>query len=293
MTASGKTRAIVIAGNPFFGRIIKDGIYQINSVPLSETHFSNDPDFPLKSSSVEQILKNKNVDVVSKSVEEDLPEQGVIIGDVTNYVDMVKWISKGDQKTILAGGAGFFDILLNNKYVKNPYPFEGEVRTGKHTLIVLGSTYPKTSELFERFSKASVIVKNMPEEIYCGKDYDKVHFHNWINEVTECLTRNEKVIVSVNYNYSKEEKLALRIRKTVSELVKNIVEKIELNDLFIEGGATTSEILKALQISKLYPCKELDFGIIQMKVDEYNEMLITTKPGSYFWPRSIVFENGN
>ena len=69
------------------------------------------------------------------------------------------------------------------------------------------------------------------------------------------------------------------------------MQRVQLDSLFIEGGATTSEILNSLNIEKLYPFKELDLGIIQMKVDEYPNLCITTKPGSYSWPKNINFEN--
>ncbi len=293
MEVTGKKRAIVVAGNPFFGRTIKNGIYKINSVPLAETNFTNDPEFPLKTSSVVQILKTAEVDVISKSVEDNLPEEGLIVGDVSNYMDMVKWIKRADKNTALAGGAGFFDILLSNKFVRNPYPGNDAIYTGKRTLIVFGSTYPKTSELIDRFCNEGVVIKNMPEEIYNNKWYDEILFENWANEVTECLHSDEKVIVSVDYSYSNEEMIGLRIKQTVARLVKRVLEDVELNDLFIEGGATTSEILRVLNISKLFPVAELEQGIIQMKVDEYENMRITTKPGSYTWPKNIIFENVN
>ena len=79
----------------------------------------------------------------------------------------------------------------------------------------------------------------------------------------------------------------------MAHLVQIVHKKTELTDLFIEGGATTSEILKSLNISKLYPVKELDFGIIQMHAEGYPNLCITTKPGSYSWPESVVFDNGS
>ena len=291
MLVSGKKRALVVAGNPFFGRIIKNGIYTINSVPLAETHFANDPDFPINSSSVVDILNTENSTVVSKSINDELPDNGIIVCDITNQIDMLNWSSKINKTTTVAGGSGFFDILMANEFSKNPYPVNGEIKTGEKTLFVFGSTFPKTEEIIARFKNAGVLCKNMPEEIYVQKNYEQHFFDTWVNEVIEGLKQNKKVIVTVKYNYSSEEKLAFRIKEIVSELVKKVMQEIELNDLFIEGGATTSEILRALNISKLYPVKEFDFGIIQMKVDEYKDLLITTKPGSYSWPRNIFFEH--
>ena len=56
MKVSGKTRALVIAANPVFKRIIRDGVYYIDDIPLNETRFSSDPQYPTKSSAVKEIL---------------------------------------------------------------------------------------------------------------------------------------------------------------------------------------------------------------------------------------------
>ena len=65
---------------------------------------------------------------------------------------------------------------------------------------------------------------------------------------------------------------------------------MDLKNLVIEGGATTFEIIKRLNIKKLYPIYEIDPGIIQMKVDGFPGLCIITKPGSYNWPDDINFE---
>jgi len=70
-------------------------------------------------------------------------------------------------------------------------------------------------------------------------------------------------------------------------LVLKILGKSNVDNLLIEGGATTSAILNQLKVKKLFPFKELDLGIIQMRVDGYPDLCITTKPGSYAWPQEI------
>jgi uncharacterized protein YgbK (DUF1537 family) len=291
MSASGKKRALIIAGNPIFGRHVKNGIYLINEIPLSETHFANDPDFLIKSSSVIEILNNEKCTVVSKNVDEVLPKEGVIIGDVNSIIDMQKWNSKIDETTIAAGGAGFFDVILSSRFAKLPYPKYNVVQSGKRTLFVFGSAFPKSIGVVQRLGADGVVKKYMPEEIYKNKNFELSIFENWVAEVIECLHDNQKTIISVDFNYSTEDGLPFRIKKTIAKLVKRVMQEVKLDDLFIEGGATTSAILNSLKIAKLFPFRELELGIIQLRVDEYPNLCITTKPGSYLWPKNISFEN--
>jgi uncharacterized protein YgbK (DUF1537 family) len=116
--------------------------------------------------------------------------------------------------------------------------------------------------------------------------------NNWVEEVVTKLKEKQKVIVTCNYIDSKEENISFRIRKTLAELVKKVFKKIAVHEILIEGGSTTSEILNYLEITKLTPIREIDTGVIRMKVDGITDLCLTTKPGSYQWPES-VWLNGN
>lgn len=286
-----KDRAIIVAGNPTFGRVIEHGRYAINKVPLNKTNFVDDPDFHSTSDNVVEIIRQGTESVVSKSVDEILPKKGLIVGDVTCVEDMQKWTQHVDEATVVAGGSGFFDVML----ARENRPQKSEIKELREkvsgTLFVFGSMFPKSNGLEKRLRVAGVVKKNMPDQIYLNKDYQGQIFTNWVNEVVESIKANKKTIISIDNQDSKEVGISNRIKATVAKLVHDVVHKAEISNLFIEGGATTSEILRALKIAKLYPFNELDLGVIQMRVDEYPDLVITTKPGSYVWPDDISFEN--
>ena len=98
-------------------------------------------------------------------------------------------------------------------------------------------------------------------------------------------------MLTIDHLPGNEENLSLHLRESIGQLVAKVENKFALNDLFIEGGATTSEVLKYLNINKLFPFNEADFGVIQMKAEGYHNLCITTKPGSYMWPDHLIFEN--
>lgn len=288
LEALGKKRAIIIAGNPSFGRTIENGMYKVNAVPLEKTSFSEDPDFPVQSSNVLNIVKSVGSSIYSLPVDTKIPDSGIIIGDVKDQDEMEYWAAYIDEDTMAAGGAGFFDVLLGNKHQEKPSECRECLKLGDKTLFIFGSKFPKSHKLPMGLKEEEIVRLNMPNEIYDKKDFQPEFIQIWAGQVVAELEAGKKVIITIEQDYSVEMNLSARIRKNIAELVKIVSETTELTDLLIEGGATTSEILRSLDIVKLFPSKLLHPGIIQLKPGKYPELTITTKPGSYPWPDNVI-----
>ncbi len=281
-------RSVIIAANPVFKRIIKDGRYFIDGIPLDQTCFSSDSQYPIQSANVLSILKKvDNYPVVNLKPDDLLPEKGLVVGDVENMDDLRKWAVKFNDKTLFAGASGIFDSLLLAFRFKNGVLKAKPVPFGKNALFVLGSSYPKDALLLSQIEQHNHMLSNMPFEIYNQKEHSPVHMENWINEIVSGIEQHHKVIVASMHSSSTENGLSFRIKQVMGELVKSVADRIGLNEIFIEGGSTTSEILKHMHIKKLVPFQELDTGVIRMKVDGIPGLCITTKPGSYLWPENV------
>jgi uncharacterized protein YgbK (DUF1537 family) len=283
MKSSGKKRAVVVAANPVFQRIIRDGIYYINDIPLNQTSFSSDPEFPVMSSLVKEIVGDKSI-LVGLKPGDHLPDSGIIIGDATGMDDLDKWTRQIDDNTIPAGASGFFDALLKKHRISVVNKPSLTVPFGEKALYVLGSAFPKDDGVLKKIEQSGHYLSNMPDEIYFNQDFDPALLSLWADEIVEALTRKRKVIASVIHTSSDEPGLAIRIKENMGKLIKMVAERTELNELIIEGGSTTSFVLKQLNIRKLIPVQELDTGIIRMKIEDKPELCLTTKPGSYSWP---------
>lgn len=287
--ASGLNKAVVVAGNPYFKRIIKNGIYYIEGVPLAETSFGNDPEYSINSSAVKDIIKGKDFQVHSLKVDEPIPANGIVAGDITSDEEMKVWTKKLSKDMVIAGGAGFFNAILCN--MKDAYITNGvkkEYTFGFKTLFVFGSAFPKSPEMDAMTKNSNISVLNMPEEIFSQADFSPATMKKWVGQVTDQLKANKNVLVSIKHAYKNERGLSFRLSKNMGEFVAQVNNTVALEDLFIEGGATASAVLKSLKINRLMPFCELDAGIIQMKVDRFPNMKITTKPGSYKWPKDKV-----
>lgn len=288
LKAMGKSRAILIAGNPSFGRTIENGRYLVDNVLLEETSFSEDPDFPLQTSNVLDIVESSDIRVYSLPVNSELPEKGIIIGDVKNQEEMEYWADQLGENTMVAGGAGFFDVLLSKNHRENVSDCRGCLELGNKTLFIFGSKFPKDQNLPMGLKKEETIRFNMPDEIYENRDFNPELTRVWADQIVAELDSGKKVIVTIEQDYSIEDRLSARIRKNIAEMVRTVSEATELTDLLIEGGATTSEILRELEIVKLFPTKLLYPGIIQLSTSKYPGLTITTKPGSYPWPDNVM-----
>jgi D-threonate/D-erythronate kinase len=289
MEASGKNRAIIIAANPIFKRIIQYGVYYIDNTLLHETFFATDPEYPINSSVVLDILKTDKAYLVNLTPYDELPLHGLIIGDVTNCDDLDKWAALTDDTTLVAGASGFFDALLARQSILKPIISPPFIQYGQNSLYVLGSTFPKNSDFIKKLEKSGYTLSNMPREIYIHKHFDPSYLEYWVNDIVQGLNKNHKVVVSIVHPQSDEPEIASRIKNNIGQLIKKVSERIALNELIVEGGSTTYVILKYLNIKKLYPIRELDTGVIRMRIDGQQKLCLTTKPGSYCWPDNFWY----
>ncbi len=288
MKASDKNRAIIVAANPVFKRIIRDGVYYIDDIPLHKTCFAADPEYPINSSSVLSIIgASQDISVINLKPDEELPESGLIIGDATSSDDLEKWTSRIDEKTLIAGASGFFGALLAKQCSIQPAIEAPFFPYGQNSLYVLGSTFPKNFDFIKKLQESSYFLSNMPQEIYNNKNFDPSFLEFWVNDIVQGIRRHQKVAVSVVHSPSNDPEITKRIKVIMGELIKRVTDKIEINELIIEGGSTTCVILEYLNMKKLFPIHELDTGVIRMKIDGWPNLYLTTKPGSYYWPDSF------
>jgi uncharacterized protein YgbK (DUF1537 family) len=288
MKVSGKRRALVIAANPVFKRIIRDGIYYIDDIPLNKTRFSSDPQYPIRSSVVKEILgANERSLFYNLKPDDKLPKTGLIIGDVSGFNDLKKWAIHMDEHTLLAGASGYFNALLDRLQLSHSKKQKPRVPFGDKALFVLGSTFPRDNYFPGNIIADGHYISNMPKEIYFNKNFEPSCLDYWADDIVKGIREYRKVIASIIHSPSNEPDIALRLMENIGGLIKRVVKRIDLQELLIEGGSTTSVVLKYLNIKKLFPIQELDTGVIRMKIEGFPNLCLTTKPGSYFWPDNV------
>ena len=221
------------------------------------------------------------------STHDELPDNGLIIGNTSTSDDLEQWVKKIDEKTIPSGGSGFFDAILKSRKRSGTEDFE-PVELGEKILYVCGSAFINSRSLVKASKEAGQEVIYMPEKLFCSKGQEERLIAEWSAEVTASLESKGKVIIAIdNLDCDDVEGLPVRIREAIADVVEDILSRTKVDELIIEGGSTSFSIIQRLAYTKFYPTHEFGPGSIRMRIEEQKDIFLTLKPGSYVWPESI------
>ncbi len=269
MQQLGLQKAIIAPANPSLGRTIEQGKYYINGQEIITTGFINDPEFPIKSSFVKEILNDVEVNVLQHT--DALPTQGVVVAATSTNEAVKAWANKVDNSFALAGAGDFFTALLEKQLVVKE---QSEVHLRKPFLFVAGSAFEAARERIQQWkhnATSVVAVDSYFELIQTGDEYFVLAVQENITEVS-----------------------ALELRTAMGKAVQQLVQQLSIQELFIEGGSTAASVLAALKITSLIPENEISRGVVRMFCSPTLEglgvasLFVTVKPGSYELTKQIL-----
>lgn len=289
LAVSGKKRALLIPANPSLRRVIKDGIYYYEGLPLKESTFSNNAKHKVKSSNVIDLMGEfsaKSTEIISKG--ESMPGKGLIVGNTMDEADLEYWAAQMDEQTLMAGGSGFFNALLRRIEMKHQNDSAADFTFGKKALYVCGSAFPLSRRVVDDAHKGGQYVAHMPSSMFSKSADREAKLLEWEEDIIRGIHSAAVVIIAIDQLENPEmDNLSVEISKAVASVVSNVMERIQIEELLIEGGATAAAIIDKLVYKKFHPTQELAPGVIRMKVEENKRLHLTMKPGSYTWPSSI------
>ena len=247
MDVTGYQRAVYLPANPSKGRIIRKGIYYINEIPIHETAFNYDPEFPARTSSLRERFP-------------DAEAKGIIMPDAESEDDIRRIIRQYDDgKTIFAGAADLFSLIPPISPIS---PI-----TTPTTLILCGSTQSKPLNL-------GIPIAPMPREVYDGEQGADYWFQSLATPATS-------LILTIPHTHRTGKEVAVHLRTVMAEMAQRLVSKHRPDHLIIEGGATAWATLQALGWTDFRIVSQIAPGVVQMSAT--NGTLVTLKPGSYPW----------
>lgn len=287
-------KTLLLAQNPSKNRIVCNGEYSVNGIPLCDTDFRHDPEFPAKSSQVEKIVCHNDFkysySVYSIPVKQPTLTSGIAIADAATKDDIIQQLSKKDSHTIIAGGADLFEMLLElqptsdantNTKIGNNRNQHGNSsklagnhnQTRKSTIIVCGSTQSKPLDI-------GIPVSQMPEEVFHGKQTPL----QWLPMLTDIYCQADSIILTIGRKAHGGKEYAVRLRESMATAVKHLITFHCPQSLIIEGGATAFSILNALGWQQFEIEQQKAPGIVTLLYQQpQNNVHITLKPGSYQW----------
>ena len=224
MDVTGYQRAVYLPANPSKGRIIRKGIYYINEIPIHETAFNYDPEFPARTSSLRERFP-------------DAEAKGIIIPDAESEDDIRRIIRQYDDgKTIFAGAADLFSLIPP---ISHPT-----------TLILCGSTQSKPLNL-------GIPIAPMPREVYDGEQGADYWFQSLATPATS-------LILTIPHTHRTGKEVAVHLRTVMAEMAQRLVRKHRPDHLIIEGGATAWATLQALGWTDFRIVSQIAPGVVQM-----------------------------
>lgn len=264
MEATGYQRAVYLPANPSKGRVIRNGIYYINHVPIHETAFSYDPEFPAKTA----VLKERFPGAESHNI---------VMPDAESETDIRRVITQyNDGHTLFAGAADLFTEWLESSLV--PRPSSPIARRSSlsprpsplashNTLVLCGSTQSKPLDL-------GIPIAAMPRAVYDGSN----DLTLWD---TSAYKETHSLILTMPYTHRTGKEAAVHLRTVMAQKTMVLVAQHRPDHLIIEGGATAWATLQALGWTQFQIVRQIAPGVVQMSAT--NGTLVTLKPGSYPW----------
>ena len=261
MESTGYQRAVYLPANPTKGRVIKNGLYYINKVPIHETAFSYDPEFPAKTS----VLKERFPDAEAN---------GIIMPDAESMDDIRNIIGLyNDGKTLFAGAADLFSALLEMTHEDTSHlsSLTSHHSSLNSAIILCGSTQSKPLDWH-------ISIAPMPRDIYDGNEDISL----WD---TSAYKEKHSLILTMPYTHRTGKAAAVHLRTMMARKTKELITYHRPDHLIIEGGATAWATLQTLGWSQFQIVNQIAPGVVQMRAE--NGTYITLKPGSYPWGRKV------
>lgn len=287
MDVLGFDIAVLQPSNPIGGRCIENGLYTVEGVPLQQTDFGNDSEFPAWTASVEGLLMDRNGNHSSRKIHTGsvLPlKQGIYVPDCADSLELKKSVFGNSENVLHAGSAAFFAAWLevvhdrsHQPQVQFANPMQGRF------LMVCGSKQNRSEQYLIASKKKGLAVAEFPEELL-QEQISEEHLLEWANNCAEFWGQTGQMIVTQGHRKVNFPAHAQALRNRLAEVVVRMLEQCAVGEILLEGGATAFALLEKKGWTTLTPLLEYSPGIVRMAVDGKPNLFLTFKPGSYPWP---------
>ncbi len=284
-----KKAALLIPSNPSLGRTITNGVYYADGIPLHQTQFVHDPEYPATTSAPLKMLGKSNLFKTHLlKAKDSIPAHGISIAEIVTTNDLLLRTMQLTNKIIPAGGSDFFDAILKvRSYVSHECTDQFSMER-ENVLIVCGSASEVSRKFVSSAKEKGIYISQMPETLFNASDIQPNLIKSWAADISSIFSQQLKVIVTIDRPVVRKTGISKRLREIIAATVAGVLERVPVKELFIEGGATVAAIIQRLGWQVFYPLQEFGLGIVRMQVAENPKLKLTIKPGSYLWNEGIV-----
>jgi uncharacterized protein YgbK (DUF1537 family) len=289
LTSLGWERALLLPANPGLGRVVRDGRYFVEGRPVHETDFARDPLHPIRSSDVLELLGPGGARplALGRPGSRALAE-GITVGDAACREDLVAWAGRVSAGLLAAGGAEFFDALLQARgfELRAAAPAVAPEPAGRR-LFVCGSTSERSRRALQAAREVGVHVLPMPEALFHGRGATHELMQRWVDAAGAALEESRAVVLAIDRPGSDDASAAARLGGLLVDAAERVLRRGPVSGLFVEGGATAAAVIHRLGWTRLTVLRELAPGVVSLRAEEPQAPPLTMKPGSYAWPEAV------
>ncbi len=288
LSALGLERAILAPANPSLGRTIRQGRYYVNDVPLHQTAFATDKEYPASTSDVLSLLSRGGATPSGLlELNQATPPQGIFIaGQVQSTEDLAAWAAKVDERTLPVGGAEFLAAVLEAKgHARTRQVVHSPLRGERAMLLVCGSSPPYAAKTIEQARGRGIEVLPMPQALLDQAADAPAIMQRWADQACDALARRGSAVVSIGKGTDRPGCPQVMVDRLV-ELAVAVLSRARVGSLCVEGGTTAWTLVKHLGWQRFRVHRELAPGVVAMGVVGGGPQ-VTMKPGSYAWPEDI------
>jgi len=278
-------RILLVPANPSLGRTIRSGAYFINRKPLDQTEFARDPEYPRRSANVLELLGPTTLPIQVCQPGDTLPKNGIIVGEAESPADLERWASRRTEVDLLAGGAEFFAALLSEAGYAGRRNEADDWRDAEieKKLIISGTNSDASREFIEAAKKQGTPVFSLQSSLAQGAQLEPTDCRELAQEVGTAFDFKRSVILQIGLPQVTSIVVARRLATYLVQVAEEVLRENVVKGLYVEGGATATELVRRMGWTRLRVLRELAPGVVTLAPATAEWLTLTIKPGSYAW----------
>lgn len=289
-SASNKNQVLLQPSNPASHRCIRNGFYWIEEHLIENTGFAYDPEFPATASNVEKLIfrnvHQNEIKIVSGAIQK-MNGEGIYIYDCNSIHDLKSCAEFFQPGIIVGGSSAFFEQIIVNQNLNNQKVKIEKISAPSRFLLLSGSTHPESINFAKKLENPNCPCIVLPDFLLTKENND-AKLMQWANEIKPLFEENQKLIIRTSNTIIRFENSSKILKDRLSKAIQELFKLTEINELYIEGGATAYDVLQKLNWHDFIPIAELAPGVVRLQLVSDPTKFITIKPGSYQWPEKLL-----
>ncbi len=287
LAVSGKRRALLVPANPSRGRTIRSGHYYVGGQPIHRTHFHADPEWPVTSSRIEDMLHATAGQVMVAAPGENLPAQGIVVGEASCREDLAAWAAVPDDDTLMAGAADFAASLLEARGYILRRRDPAQAPSPSPTLVVSGSSSRPSHDAIAEFKRQGVPIIPMPDALLQAHSGGDDLVAAWSRETAALLAKNRRAVMTIGGDAASGRRETELLVNRLARAAAGVLARVNVRSLWLEGGRTAEALARATGWKEFQVEEELTPGAVLLRPAIRNGPRLLVKPGSYAWPAAL------